>query len=138
MEDWNEAVMGFISDHPKYLLTGVGLGNIHLYAQKYIPDYALHYMADNVFVAKSGFLRILSETGIIGFLLFLISCLKPITSLFKFRKKDDLILLSIIIGVYSLIDFFLSWDGPNYIFLFLGIIYSIYLHKTINGKVGEK
>jgi len=122
IEDFNEAVIEFIKENPYWSIIGVGLGNIHLYAQEYIPDYAW-YMIDNVFVAKSGFLRLLSEVGLIGLFLFLISYLKPLAVLFKLAKKDDLALFLVIVSIYSLIDFALTADGPTYIFLFLGILY---------------
>ncbi len=124
VEDWNEAVIGFIKENPYWSITGVGFGNIHLYAQEYIPDYAW-YMIGEVFVAKSGFLRLLSEVGLIGLFLFLISYLKPLVVLSKYAKKDNFALLIFIVSIYSLIDYAITANGPTYIFLFLGISYCL-------------
>lgn len=123
IEDWNEAVLGFIKDYPSWLLTGVGLGNIHLYAQSYIPEYAYHYMSGNVFVAKSGLLRIISELGIIGLIIFILMSLYPIIKTWRYVKVDNLILLQIVFFTYTLLSFMLSDDGPNYIFLAMGFQY---------------
>ena len=69
-EDFDAAVIGFLKEQPRYVLTGVGLGNVHLYANDYLPGYAT-YAVDTPFVAKSGYLRLLSEIGIVGLALFL-------------------------------------------------------------------
>ena len=69
-EDFDAAVIGFLKEQPRYVLTGVGFGNVHLYANDYLPDYAT-YAVDTSFVAKSGYLRLLSEIGIVGLALFL-------------------------------------------------------------------
>lgn len=128
IEDWNEAVLGFLRESPTYWFTGVGLGNIHLYAQNYIPRYALPYMTGSVFVAKNGFLRLISEVGIIGFLFFLYAYFRPVFALKKVRHIDGIndfgehIVLSIVV----FINFMLSADGPLYVFLLMAISYSIY------------
>jgi hypothetical protein len=67
-EDMDDAVLSFLSDHPYRFLTGVGMGNIHLYALDYInPEYR-YYMANTAFTAKSGALKVLSETGVLSLL----------------------------------------------------------------------
>jgi len=124
IEDWNEAVIGFLNNNPHWLLTGVGLGNIHLYAQDYIPEYA-NYMQNNVFVAKSGFLRLLSETGIIGLFIFIIAYIRPLISIYKNSKQMNLFLLLIISSTYIFLDFLITQDGPGYIFFIMGILYVI-------------
>ena len=122
VEDWNEAVIGFLNNYPHWSVTGVGLGNIHLYAQEYIPYYA-DYMYNNVFVAKSGFLRLLSETGIIGLFIFVISYIRPLIGIFKHSKNNTFFLLLIISSIYVFLDFLISQDGPAYIFFIMGILY---------------
>lgn len=72
IEDFDEVVLLFLKDQPGYLIFGVGLGNIHLYAEHYI-DPLYRFMFGNIFVAKSGYLRIVSELGLVGFLLFVFS-----------------------------------------------------------------
>ncbi|MBC7520897.1 MAG: hypothetical protein H7268_07370, partial [Sandarakinorhabdus sp.] len=61
----------FLQASPGAAAAGVGLGNAHLYATPYLdPLYAL-YAEGNVFVAKTQYLRFISEIGIIGLSLFL-------------------------------------------------------------------
>lgn len=70
-EDYDAPIQIFLSNFPEYILLGSGLGNIHNLAYPYIPNEYLHYMGGNIFVAKSGYLRIISELGLTGFLLFI-------------------------------------------------------------------
>jgi hypothetical protein len=72
MEDFNVAVYGFLADKPVHSIFGVGVGNAHLYANSYLPDYAKAHAEGTAFVAKSSLLRWTSELGIVSFLAFLI------------------------------------------------------------------
>lgn len=128
IEDWNKAVLGFLREHPKYWLTGVGLGNIHLYAQNYIPAQAPLYMSENVFVAKSGFFRLISEVGFIGFLFFSYAYFKPVFALKKIRHitSRDGLGKHIVLSIVFFINFMFSNDGPPYVFFMMAISYSIY------------
>ena len=69
-EDFDYVVMSFLINNPNWLYFGSGLGNIHNLSFEYIPENYLYYMGDAIFVAKSGYLRLLSEVGIVGFILF--------------------------------------------------------------------
>ena len=71
LEDFNLTILNFLQDNPRYLLFGTGLGNVHFFAFPYIPNEFKYYMRDSVFVAKAGLLRIVSEQGIVGLVLFL-------------------------------------------------------------------
>ncbi len=73
-------------------------------------------MIGNFFVAKSCFLRLLSEVVLIGFFFILLSYLKPLAVLSKLAKKDNLALLLVNVGICSLIDFPLTTSCLNYIF----------------------
>jgi hypothetical protein len=70
--DFDLAVWGFLLEHPAWGVVGVGLGNVHTYAASHIPEFARRYMESSVFVAKSGYLRLLSEVGVVGLVLFLV------------------------------------------------------------------
>lgn len=70
VEDFDAAVIGFLQEHPGYLWLGVGLGNAHLYADEYLPQHAAA-ASGTAFVAKSGYLRLVSELGVVGLALFL-------------------------------------------------------------------
>lgn len=71
LEDFDLAINDYLAAHPVAAVAGVGIGNIHLYAGNYLdPLYAL-YAEGTVFTAKTGYLRLISETGVIGLMLFL-------------------------------------------------------------------
>lgn len=72
IEDWDAVVLEGLKENPQYLVFGSGLGNIHNIAEPYIGRFEnLSFMENNIFTAKSGYLRIISECGFIGFILFL-------------------------------------------------------------------
>jgi hypothetical protein len=70
VEEFNAAVLGFLTSQPLWAVVGTGLGNAHLYADPFLPAYSLRYAAGTVFVAKSALLRWISEIGLITFLMF--------------------------------------------------------------------
>jgi len=70
VEDFDAAVGSFLIENPLTAILGVGLGRIHLYADEYLPDYAQVYAGGTAFTAKSGVLRLVSELGLVGLLLF--------------------------------------------------------------------
>ena len=82
--------------------------------------------------------EILSETGIIGFILLASIIIHSIIMLFRIRKKIHLDLFILIMGFYlaSFINANLSGHmGSNEFFwLSIGIIYSIYLHDEYKKK----
>lgn len=72
IEDFDEVVLAFLQNEPEYLLLGVGLGNVHLHAGNYLTRNVARYARGTPFVAKSGYLRILSELGFVGLILLLV------------------------------------------------------------------
>jgi hypothetical protein len=72
LEDFDAAIIDFLMQNATALLFGVGLGNIHLFADSFLlPDVAA-FASGTSFVAKMGVLRVISETGLIGALLMLV------------------------------------------------------------------
>ncbi|MEY2884041.1 MAG: hypothetical protein RL490_1765 [Pseudomonadota bacterium] len=70
VEDFDLAISRYLSAHPESIVTGTGLGNAHLYGIPYLdPEHAV-YAEGNVFQAKTGVVRIVSELGLIGLALF--------------------------------------------------------------------
>jgi hypothetical protein len=121
VEDWNQAVWSWFRETPSAWPLGVGLGNVHLYAARYIPDEFMYYMGSKVFTAKSGLLRIASETGVAGMLLFLAPLLKTLYALRRSARRGSRLALCIMVTAASgVADFFASMDGPIYIFLLTG------------------
>ncbi len=73
----------------------MGMGNMHLHVRDYLAQYGLYNpeaawvvpMAyDIIFVPLSGYLRVISEVGIIGLLLLLGAYLIPVRRNFKYSR----------------------------------------------------
>jgi len=71
IEDFDLAILSFLASHPGAAIAGTGLGNAHLYATPYLDPLFALYAEGNVFIAKTLYLRLISEVGVIGFFLFL-------------------------------------------------------------------
>ena len=72
VEDFDLAIGDYLLANPGAAITGSGLGNIHLYATAYLDPVFAEYAQGSIFTAKGEYLRLVSETGIIGFALFLL------------------------------------------------------------------
>jgi O-antigen ligase len=70
LEDFDRAILEFLWDHPLHALFGVGLGNVHLYADSYLAPEVAVFAASTAFSAKAGYLKLLSELGVVGLCLF--------------------------------------------------------------------
>ncbi|TRW14861.1 hypothetical protein [Glacieibacterium frigidum] len=71
VEDFDLAILSYLTEHPADAITGLGIGDAHLYAAPYLEPLFLIYAEGTVFAAKTGYLRLISEVGFIGFALFL-------------------------------------------------------------------
>jgi O-antigen ligase len=104
---WNTAQQIF----QEHFLFGLGINNYSQYVSTHYPDQA--WLVDNEWIAfdhpESGYLKFLTEWGLLGFLVFVILLSVPfIQSFLLFIKKRDMNLLFIIcslicflIGFYS-------------------------------------
>ena len=72
VEDFDLAIVDYFTAHPADAILGLGLGNAHLYAGDYLlPEFKI-YAEGNVFIAKAGYLKTISEIGFVGLLLFVV------------------------------------------------------------------
>lgn len=78
IEDFDAAILDFLIDRPQYALVGVGLGNAHLYADDYLEAAYRSYAQGTVFTAKSGYLRLLSELGLVGLVFYIMAIIQVI------------------------------------------------------------
>jgi len=137
-------------DHP---LTGVGLGASGLYLYDRIPDWAVTTLSEitrqltpNAWLypnPKNLYIRILSETGIAGFIFYVVFLLSILALIIRFIKSDFPIQKYIGIGGlfswFVLIFFNMTQDSfidPNQWFsmgIFLGISAAISIKKHNNG-----
>lgn len=81
--DFDRVVLDFLMAEPMSMVLGVGLGNIHLYADPYLNPYFRDFAGATSFVADSGWLRLLSELGLVGLILFLVFMINLLSSIGK-------------------------------------------------------
>lgn len=84
--DFDAVVLDFLEAEPLRALLGVGLGNVHFYADAYLSPYFREFAGGTSFVADSGWLRLTSELGLVGLGLFLWWCKVIWDSLEKLRE----------------------------------------------------
>jgi hypothetical protein len=72
VEDHDLAIIDYLKAAPASAVTGVGLGNAHLYATPYLDPLFALYSEGQVFVGKTSVVRMISELGLIGFGLFML------------------------------------------------------------------
>lgn len=133
-EDFDAVVKSFLIDNPHWLIFGSGIGNIHNLASPYIPDQLYYFMQENIFVAKSGYLRIISETGLVGFLLFIIFNLSIISkSIFIYIRSKQKILF--FIGLSSIL-LFLAYMARG-LYVTEAYLFFLALANTLNSKSFE-
>lgn len=140
LEDFNIAILGFLREMPVHALTGVGLGNAHLYADPYLPPFALDYADGTVFVAKSYLLRWVSEIGLVTLLLFLSRwwvMLRVGARRLRIADHDSRLADSIKVFLISVLAFWLvsGYITPQF-FLFSGLIVAMGLLNS--GKARNK
>lgn len=127
-EDFDYPIQKFFIDHTEFLLFGTGLGNAHNFAHPYIPSETSHYMVDSIFVAKSGYLKLISEIGIIGFFIFCLIPLSIYSKLQSFRRKTIMVTEEkfLINSFQSLLFlFFLGFLARSYMLNELLLIFAI-------------
>lgn len=76
-------IQAFLKAEPKWWIFGPGSGNLAQVASPYIPDAFKHFTSGNILNSRYGHIKIISENGLIGLLLFL---LIYISLLFKMNK----------------------------------------------------
>ncbi len=119
VEDFNQTIYSFLTDNPGFLALGTGMGNVHFWADDYIPKQFRYYMHNSVFVAKAGFLRILSELGIVGVLLYYSGILVLFWRIFQslrnnyFPEGEILLVFLVIVITNNLVT---SDSAPYHIF----------------------
>ena len=87
-EDFDEVVFDFLANEPIYAIAGTGLGAAHVYAHKYIPVQYMHYMKQEIFVARSAILKTVSECGFIGLAFLLFGIFSVPHRLYAFLKRS--------------------------------------------------
>jgi hypothetical protein len=134
-EDFDAPIQIFLSKFPEYLFFGSGMGNIHNLSADFIPIKYLHYMKDNIFVAKSGYLTLISEYGIVGFTLFMLIIIKLISKLKRNMNLYNLNIYSSTREILILVTF--AYFARSYAYTSLIIIIAI-ANALISIKINTK
>lgn len=75
-----------LQEHPEYVATGIGVGNITFAIRPYLPDYQL---ADLTVDLQSYYLQCLIELGMVGFLAYTAALFLPIVNIWRLRSFPD-------------------------------------------------
>lgn len=146
IEDFDDAVVRFLSEQPEYAAFGVGLGNVHFFAGPYLSGYGAHYAAGKAFVAKSGYLRLISELGCLGLLMFVVWVRAVLSQLLPSRQQEPGSshehALSWVLWLFGWAVFvaFMArggYVGPQF-FLTIGVCTSLYLIRRATIWQGQR
>lgn len=72
LEDFDVAILAYFDVHPESAILGTGLGNAHLYGAPYLLPEHMVYAERRPFIAKLYLVRLISEVGFVGLVLFLL------------------------------------------------------------------
>ena len=123
----DQSIIDYFSDNPLNSITGLGLGNIHYYSVKYIPE-NFPLFKDTPYKANSGILFMISDYGIIGFITIILLILNVFEKNKKLLKSNNFSYKneSLIITNFSLILFIIFlFRYYELFYIFLGIMIKI-------------
>lgn len=122
----DQSVSDALNANPLFLVTGTGLGNIHLIAVEYLPS-NFPLFRDQGYKANSGLFYVLGDSGLIGLVLLIIAPFFALQSYMRMRKtlttaqrKEAIVTVSLLL--ISLVSFMLRYDVSY--FLFAGFAFS--------------
>ncbi len=147
-----ERMILWISAYKVYLLyplLGVGLGGAGYFFQNTLPDFGFRLPETNtVFIidtfvpnAKNLWVRLLSETGIIGFIFFVVWIYGVIKNCCVLEKSDNNEYRSIglfgkLVGLALVVEgFSMDTFGLPYIWLSFGIVVAVFRLKALSQKI---
>ncbi len=122
----DESVKQALLARPDMLVTGTGLGNIHLIAVDYLPT-NFPLFRNQGYKANSGLYFVMGDSGLVGLLLLLsgpLFCIQACARLRRYQTPDDRkeALSTLALILVTLFSFMLRHD-PGY-FLFAGFVFT--------------
>lgn len=129
---WTLAIKCF-KDHPIF---GVGIGNYEAVHPQYVEKYPQYNPGETIYHTHNVYLKMLSELGIIGFVLYVLGAILILVKGLKTHLKASGFHKDLVVGI--LISFVVCYfevsmfdnlivlpQLMNYFYLFLGVIYVI-------------
>lgn len=127
-EDVDEGIQNFLFENPEWAIFGSGSGNIHNLAYNYISsNYLRKIMYGQIFISRYGYMKFISENGIIGLLLFLLFIRTVINNMGNQNKQlSGFWYLAIILSLFFLVR--AGYVDREFYFI-MGLAYS---YKRLN------
>ena len=127
-EESDGIIQDFLIANPRWGVFGSGSGNIHNLAHPYMPEELKYYMKGNIFVARGGYLKLISENGIVGLLLLFLFLGSIIFRLNKLYDQNRYYKFFLYLILTNLAFFLVRGGYVEYHFLFLLSLGMVYLH----------
>ncbi len=126
LEVQDQSVVEGLLDNPSLILTGTGLGNIHIFAEDYLPP-NFPLFRDGGYKANSGLFFVMGDSGLIGVLLLLSGPLFAMSGLAQLRRSLSIdqrkeAFSAVALILVSLMSFMLRYDVSY--FLFSGFVFT--------------
>jgi hypothetical protein len=135
LEDFDEAILSFLIHEPEQMVLGVGMGNVHLYADRYLPVNAVPYARGTAFRAKAGTLKLLSEFGLLGFLLWTVAFISQLNAINSAKQMLRQNRYQSSLDAIASATFLLGSSLFIVYFFFLGVEEILLLAFGINGAI---
>lgn len=123
-EDNDVTILSFLSNSPEYIFFGSGIGNIHNLSNDFIPYEYSHYMSGSIYTAKSGYLMLISEYGLIGFTLFFLIIFGIALKLKRLYLTCDNELYSPLFDIFLVVT--IAFLSRSYVWVMLIIMIAIF------------
>lgn len=139
VEVQDQSVFLALLNNPLFILTGTGLGNIHIYAVNYLPiDFPL--FRDQAYKANSGLFFILGDSGLIGLLLLVTAHAFPMILVYQLRFKLTPVArreanATLAFLITSFIAFLLRFNELH--FLILGFSFAILANTRKSAEISK-
>jgi hypothetical protein len=89
-EEVDSVIIKFLLDNPGWAIVGSGVGNIHNLVIPYLGDESFsNALQNNIFMSRYGYIKLISENGLIGFVLFLLAFSSILLKLNARKRKDS-------------------------------------------------
>jgi hypothetical protein len=146
LEVQDEAVFDFFKSEPLYTITGFGLGNIHFYAEAFLPP-GFPLFRDAPFKGNTGFFFLLGDVGITGIIMLTFFVVGLVRSNSRFSASENgeeaiihriFIHFAIIASVMFLFRYFEFFFVALGIMLYLNNNYRLAKTRYPQGSLSEK